>query len=112
MNKQVIGLSEKIELTGPTGLKHKVTARIDTGATIGSIDVKLASELNLGPIIKTKRVNSAHGNSTRAVVEAKLDIAGKKFRSLFTLADRSHMKYRVLLGQNQLRGFLIDPSKK
>ncbi len=30
----------------------------------------------------------------------------------FSIADRAHMKYKVLIGKNILKkGFLIDPSK-
>jgi len=109
---KIIGLTEKADLFGPDGEHHKLVARVDTGATIGSIDFKLAAELKLGPIMKTKLVKSANGKARRPVVEAVIEFAEKKQKSLFTLADRSHMKYRVLLGQNQLKGFLIDPTKK
>ncbi|MBN2141880.1 ATP-dependent zinc protease, partial [Candidatus Woesearchaeota archaeon] len=41
---------------------------------------------------------------------AKIVLGGKEIESKFTLADRSHMKYPVLIGQNILRkNFLIDP---
>ncbi len=110
--KPIVGLTEKIELIGPTSLNNKLVAKVDTGATIGSIDIKLAAELQLGPIIKTKRVKQAQGIATRAIVEAIIDFAGRKFKTTFTLADRSHMKYRVLIGQNQMKGIMIDPAKK
>jgi hypothetical protein len=110
-NKTVIGLSEKIILHGDKGSKTLI-ARIDTGATKGSIDVRLAADLQLGPIVKSKRVKSAHGNNVRAVVRAGITIAGKRLESEFTIADRSHLKYKCLVGQNVLKeAFLIDPSK-
>jgi len=110
MTKNTVGLSEKIEITGQNS-KKKVNAKVDTGATIGSIDVKLASELKLGPVINIKKVKQAHGNSNRAIIEAEITFAGQTFTSQFTLADRSHMKFPVLLGQNQLKSVLIDPEK-
>ena len=34
-------------------------------------------------------------------------------KSEFTIADRTHMKYKILVGQNILKeGFLVDPMKK
>lgn len=76
------------------------------------MDINLASELNLGPIIKSKMIKSAHGNRLRPIIEAELKIAGKKIKSEFTLADRTHMKYGMLIGVNILKhDFLVDPSK-
>ena len=110
--KTVIGLSEPAVIYGKTE-KRTLTAKIDTGASKSSIDVNLASQLKLGPIIKSKLVKSASGNKLRPVIEAIIVLAGKKFKEEFTLADRWHMKYRVLIGQNVLKhGYLIDPSKK
>ena len=109
--KVVIGLSEKIYMHNGLGRKL-IIAKIDTGATKSSIDTNLATELKLGPVIKSKIVKSAHGTKLRPIIEASIELAGKKITSEFTLADRSHMKYRVLIGQNILKeGFLIDPTK-
>ena len=108
----IIGLTEKVILEGNDRNKKTVIAKIDTGASKNSVDAKLAADLNLGPIIKTKLVKSAHGNKLRPIVRARIQIAGKELRSEFTIADREHMKYKVLIGQNILKkGFLIDPNK-
>ena len=110
-SKVVIGLVEKVEIRHSSG-KEDIAAKIDTGATKSSIDIVLASKLNLGPVIKSKIVKSAHGNKLRPIIEASIELAGKKMKSEFTLADRSHMKYPILIGQNILKeGFLIDPNK-
>jgi len=111
--KITIGLIENVSFKSNNGSDKEVIAKIDTGATRSSIDIKLASKLNLGPIIKSKMVKSAHGNKLRPIVEAEITLANKKLRSEFTLADRTHMKYAVLIGVNTLKdGFLIDPSKE
>lgn len=110
-DKIFVGLVEKIKLVSSNGLKE-VEAKIDTGATNSSIDIKLASKLSLGPVIKSKMVKSAHGNKLRPVIEAEIILARKRMKSEFTLADRTHMKYEVLIGVNTLKhGFLVDPSK-
>ena len=109
--KIVIGLAEKVRIKHGNGNKM-VIAKIDTGATKSSIDTNLAAELRLGPVIKSKLVKSAHGSKLRPIIEATIELAGKKIKSEFTLADRAHMKYRILIGQNILKdGFLIDPTK-
>ena len=110
--KTVIGLTEKAELIGPKKTKILV-ARIDTGATLGSIDKKLAKELKLGPVLRTKLVKSSHGQSYRPVIKASIRIGGRRIRARFTLANRSFLKYKVLIGQNILKKrFVIDPDKK
>lgn len=112
-NKIVIGLVEPVTVVGSKGESEEVLGRIDTGATKSSLDIKLAADLSLGPILRTKLVKSASGTGLRAVINAKIRLAGKDIKSEFTLADRSNMKYPVLIGQNILtEGFLIDPSKE
>jgi len=111
--KILIGLTETIDIISSKGISEDIPAKIDTGATRSSIDLKLASKLNLGPVIKSKMVKSAHGNKLRPVIEVEILIAGKKIRSEFTLADRSHMKFAVLIGVNILKhGFLVEPTRK
>ena len=108
----VIGLTEPVVIYGKEG-KKTIMAKIDTGASKSSVDINLASQLRLGPIVRSKLVKSASGNKVRPVIESEIELAGKKAKEEFTLADRWHMKYRVLIGQNILKhGYLIDPSLK
>ena len=108
----IVGLTENIKLISSEGLNEEVVAKVDTGATKSSIDTKLAKKLKLGPIIKSKMIKSAHGNRARPIIEAEILLADRQIKSEFTLADRSHMKYKVLIGVNILKeGFLVDPSK-
>ncbi|MEM2916233.1 MAG: RimK/LysX family protein [Candidatus Woesearchaeota archaeon] len=110
--KTIIGLKEYVTIFGKDKAR-KVIARIDTGASKCSVDSQLAHSLGLGPVLREKRVKSAHGISTRGIILARIMLAGRKFKVFFTLADRKHMKYPVLIGRNILkRGFLIDPAKK
>jgi len=111
--KTVIGLSEEVIIFGPKNKKKKVMARIDTGATKSSIDIQLAADLALGPILKAALIRSASGTGLRPVVESRIEFADKDITAEFSLADRSHMKFPVLIGQNILKeGFLVDPAKK
>jgi len=107
MEKTIVGLVEKVKING-----KEVTARIDTGAEHSSIDKDLSKRLELGPILRTMLIKSASGQTRRPVVEAEMEIKGKVIKSKFNIANRKHMKYKVLIGQNILKqGFLIDPSK-
>jgi hypothetical protein len=109
--KTIVGFTEKVTVVGSKATKE-VMARIDTGATKSSIDAALVKELELGPEIRNIMVRSAHGQGRRGVVYERIIIGDRKMRMQFTVADRAHMKYKVLIGQNILkRGFLIDPSK-
>ena len=112
MHKTIIGLTTRVVIFGKKG-KKEVIARVDTGATKSSIDKALAKELDLGPEIKHTKIKSAHGVRYRPIVTAEIMIAGDMRHAEFTLAEREHMKYRILIGQNILKkGFLIDPSKE
>jgi len=52
-------------------------------------------------------------NDNKAVIEVDLHMADEDMKEEFTLADRSHLRYKVLLGINVLeKRFLIDPSIK
>lgn len=107
MKRIVVGLVEKVKIEG-----REVVARIDTGAQNNSISQVLAKELGLGPVIKTILVKSSNGKQIRPIVEANLELGGKKMKTTFNITDRSHMRYQVLIGQKALKeGFLIDPSE-
>lgn len=107
MEKTVVGLVEKIQING-----KEVIARIDTGAEYSSIDKDLASQIKLGPVLRTISIKSASGKTKRPVVEAEIKIKNKILISKLNIANRKHMKYKALVGQDILKkGFLIDPSK-
>lgn len=111
MDKTIVGLTERVTLFGDS--TKEVIARVDTGATKSSIDTSLAKELNLGPVLESKLVKTAHGNKLRPIIKARIRVKDQIIEAKFTLSDRHHMKYRVLIGQNILKnGFLVDPSKK
>ncbi|MBI3291182.1 ATP-dependent zinc protease [Candidatus Falkowbacteria bacterium] len=113
-DKVILGMIEHVTVHGSKGQEAEVLARIDTGATSSSIDYTLAGELLLGPVISSKVVKSASGVKKRPTLKVKITLKGTKIEEEFTLADRSHMTYRILLGQNVLRkgNFLIDPLKR
>jgi len=109
-----LGLVEKITLYGSDGLHKNISARVDTGAVISSIDTKLAADLKLGPVIRSKKVRNANGVAIRPIVKCVFKMKGQEFKTEVTIADRKKMKYRALIGQNLLKKakFYINPRKK
>ena len=107
MEKTILGLIEDVKIHG-----RIIKAKIDTGAKRSSISRELANELNLGPVIKVRGYKTSTGREKRPVIKTSISIKGRKFKATFNIANRAHMKYRILIGQNILKKrFLIDPSK-
>lgn len=94
--------------------KKTVTARIDTGAKRTSIDRELARELGL---LKEENIlwrnkfsyRSATGKQTRPVIGLTYRIAGRKLKTSASVANRSKMSTLLLIGRNDLEGFLVNP---
>ncbi|MCC7574178.1 RimK/LysX family protein [Candidatus Woesearchaeota archaeon] len=109
--KIIIGPVENITINAKEK-KGKYEGRVDTGAASSSIDARIVADLKLGPVLSVKTVRNAHGETLRPVVEAEIVLKKKKMTTIFTVADRSRMKYKVLIGRNILKqGFLIDVTK-
>ncbi|MBT4334756.1 hypothetical protein HOD61_02980 [archaeon] len=106
-NRTILGLIEKIKIG-----EKEILAKIDSGASRSSIHISLASELKLGPVIKSVRIKSSHGVQLRPVVKVKVLLAGREVEGTFTITNREGLKYPVLIGQEILKqNFLIDPMK-
>ena len=106
LTKTIVGLVEEVTING-----HHALARIDTGAATSSIDLGLASELQLGPLVAKRTIISAHGRGMRPVVKASVSLRGRTIKASLTVIHRAHMRYPILIGRNILRkNFLIDPS--
>ena len=114
ISRVILGLAQWISFVSEEGKKVEVFGRVDTGATCSSIDITLACKLKRTLLERRKKIKSASGTSMREAVRLEVEIGGKLVEGNFTLADRSHMTYPVLIGQNILRkgNFLIDPLLK
>ena len=112
MPRKTLGLIEKVKVFGDS--VSEVIARIDTGAERSSIDSSLLKSLKLPISDHTKKIRSAAGVNRRPLSEIEVSIVGKKLKGVFTVADRSRMKYPLLIGQNILKegAFIIDPLKE
>ncbi|HEY3275689.1 MAG TPA: RimK/LysX family protein [Syntrophorhabdaceae bacterium] len=121
-----IGYIEEVVLL-PWGIK--LPARVDTGASMTSLDArdivvkqkkvtfKLPEDFGEQeydlPIVRYGNVTSSMGIQERPVVELELCVGTTKFKVLVNLNDRSAVKYPLIIGRNLLRReFLVDPGKR
>lgn len=110
-NKKIIGQVEDVQIK-IKNKKHTYKSRIDTGASSSSIDSKLVASLKIGPMTSVKKIRNAHGETLRPVVNILIELKGKEISTHFTVANRSKMKYKILIGRNILKeGFLVDVTK-
>ncbi len=123
--KTIIGSEEFVSF--PELNVNIIHARVDTGAAISSLGVKWIKEEE-GVIscllpnkqvvtfdsFKKKIIKSSFGHTEeRYVVKILINVLGRKVRTNFTLADRSKMKFPILLGRKLLKGkFMVDVDLK
>lgn len=123
--KTIIGDVEDVVLL-PWGVK--LPARIDTGATMSSMDVcdytvegkyvaftladRCGGAKNRLPLLGWKNVHTSEGSDRRPVVMIDICLGTKRLKTHFTLNDRSRMEYPLLVGRTALRGkFIVDVSR-
>ena len=105
--REVIGLVETVVLEN--GKSYK--AKIDTGAESSSIDKDLLDKLSKKKIESYKIVKSALGVNRRPMIKLEVEFLGKKYCEKFTIADRDHLKFKILIGKDILKksNVMIDP---
>jgi hypothetical protein len=107
----------------------KLPARIDTGAAKSSLDAqglrvhedkvefrlprKYGGLLLRLPIIEWRHVRTSEGLERRPVVELEICLGFHRIRTLVNLADRSMVKYPLILGRSFLReNFVVDVKQR
>jgi hypothetical protein len=133
-NQLIVGQLEQVWLSGP---ELALTARIDTGAETSSLDarnIKLFERDGrrwvrfevINPVSgqaeslerRLQRTVGIHQSGTtetkrRPVVKMGIVIGRSNQSAEFTLSDRSHLGYQVLIGRNILKDvMMVDVSKK
>ena len=104
--KTVVSVVEKVEIMG-----KKFRARVDTGAQTSSIDRATAIKLGLlkSSFVRTADIVSASGRSKRKVVKTPVRIKDRLINASLTVADRSNLSFKVLIGRNILKlNFVVD----
>lgn len=105
---------ERVKIYAPGKKTVVINARIDTGALRSSIDRGLAKELGLlkeNNILWKRRYayRSAHGRQPRPVIVLTFRLAGRKIKTSASVANRSKLATPLLIGRNDLDGFLVNP---
>lgn len=80
-------------------------------AQVVAQDIFTKLKLKFDYLTNIKYIRSSHGTSLRLYVNIKIIIEGQEIITNFTIFDRKHLSYKILLGNNTLGKFLIDPSK-
>ena len=131
MNQKILGAFEKVSF--PDFGLFDVVAKIDTGATSGSLHATKIKEITLptgekalkfqpygkeNPYTVTAyaltEVRSSNGvSSLRYVISTTIEVEGVLYPINITLADRTLMKKGVLVGRRFLRqhGFIVDAQR-
>lgn len=127
-DKLVVGAVEKVLITPPGEI---LSARIDTGAVTSSLDASDVEEFERNGhdwvrfVLINPKTNKEHTLERRVVrnvkiiqavtddvekrpvVELEVTIGNKTQRAEFTLSDRKHMEYPVLIGRNILMDIMV-----
>ena len=107
----------------------RLPARIDTGAAKSSLDAqdlkvqddmvefklpKKYGGLHLRlPIIEWRHVRTPEGLEPRPIVELEICLGSRRIRTEVNLADRSMVKYPLILGRNLLRDdYVVDVKRR
>lgn len=111
-NLNVIGAKEKVKLITPKG-EVEIVAKIDTGADSTSIDINLVKSLDLKINKDGKKVViTPEGREERRTVDLYFILRNKEIHSLATVEDRTGLSTQMIIGINDLEGFMIDPSRE
>ena len=90
--KTVVGNLERVEIIGDKDSK-KIIARIDPNIEKSKLDKSVAEEIIL---------KEGH---------CQFNLAGLRIKTVVETGDFSNQKYKMTIGQRDLRDFLIDPTK-
>src|SRR3989344_856470 len=108
----VLGIEEEVIIFDHEGKQHPILAKVDTGAYRTTIDETLATKLGIStPVITHKGVRGALGRQTRPVISLEMSLRNRHIKTHASLIDRSHMKYDMILGRRDMKGFYVNPSK-
>jgi alpha-L-glutamate ligase-like protein len=109
--RKVIGINEPIEILDIQRNKYPTMAKIDTGAYRTTICTSLAEKLEINQIIGYKKVRGALGIEERPIVNLFFILDKRLVSTEAFMADRTEMKYDIIVGRKDLKRFLVDPAK-
>lgn len=110
LGRKTVGGYEEVEVMGLNGKSEMVHAKIDTGADGSSIDRVLAKELGLlesENILYYDYFRNALGRKKREIVGVIFVMAGRKIKTQISIADRSRLRTKMLIGRRDLKQFAV-----
>jgi len=117
LGKKVLGVIEKVEIIPPSPesplplSSYRTLAKIDTGAWRTSISFDITKKLGIEHFQSGGKVKSSFGEELRPIASLVFILRGEKIETEAYLADRSSMKYEMIIGRRDLKNFVIDPSR-
>jgi alpha-L-glutamate ligase-like protein len=110
MGRKTVGAYEDVEVMGHNGSREVVRAKVDTGADGSSIDRVLAGELGLlepENILYYDFFRNALGRKKREIVGVTFVMAGRKMKTQISIADRSRLRAKMIVGRRDLKQFAV-----
>lgn len=110
--RKVIGINEPIEILDVNKNKYPTMAKVDTGAYRTTICQSLAEQLGvIDKIVGYKKVRGSLGATERSIIDLSFVLDKRMVTAEVFVADRSEMKYDIIIGRRDLKRFLVDPAK-
>lgn len=110
--RKIIGIYEKVKIIYGENQEYSLVAKIDSGAYRSAICQTLIDKLNINQGSgRIKTVRSSVGQEERPIVPLKFILDNQLIESEVFIADRSQMKFDIIIGRRDLQLFLIDPTK-
>lgn len=110
MGRKTVSAFEDVEIIGHNGKREIVKAKIDTGADGSSIDRVLAQDLGLlesDNILYYDYFRNALGRKKREIVGVTFVMAGRKMKTQISIADRSRLRTKMIVGRRDLKQFAV-----
>lgn len=110
LGRKTVAAFEEVEVIGHNGRREVVRAKIDTGADGSSIDRSLAQELGLlesDNLLYYDYFRNALGRKKRGIVGVSFVMAGRKLRTQISIADRSRLRAKMIVGRRDLKQFAV-----
>lgn len=110
LGRKTVGAFEEVEVHGLNGKNVVVKAKIDTGADGSSIDETLAEDLGLTEsdnVLYYDYFRNALGRKRRKIVGVTFIMAGRRVKTQISIADRSRLRTKMLIGRRDLKQFAV-----
>lgn len=109
---KTIDVWETVKVVNSNDEKADILAKIDTGAWRTSIDKQTAINFGLlqkSNILWEKTVKSSMGKEVRPIIALKFYLAGRRIKTVASIANREGLKSKLIIGRQDLGGFLVNP---